>query len=104
MNEILTLLLAFITGVLLGAMFFVGLWWTIKKGFSSKNPSIWFFSSLLLRMGLTLAGFYFIGRNHWERLLICLLGFLIMRFIVKKLTGLKSESLNFPTKEADDAS
>jgi hypothetical protein len=32
MNETLSLVLALVTGVLLGAIFFGGLWWTVRKG------------------------------------------------------------------------
>ena len=62
-------MLALVAGVLLGAIFFGGLWWTVRKGVSSKQPALWFFGSLLLRMSIALAGFYFVGRGHWERLL-----------------------------------
>jgi F1F0 ATPase subunit 2 len=86
MNETLTLVFALVTGVLLGAMFFGGLWWTVHKGISSQRPAFWFLGSLLLRMSITLTGFYFIGRGHWERLLVCLLGFVIARLIVTRLT------------------
>ncbi|MGB7629705.1 MAG: ATP synthase subunit I [Candidatus Deferrimicrobium sp.] len=86
MNETLTLVLALVAGGLIGAMFFGGLWWTVRKGVSSKQPALWFFGSLLLRMSITLAGFYFIARGHWERLLVCLLGFVIARLIVMRLT------------------
>ena len=63
MNETLSLVLALVTGVLLGAMFFGGLWWTVQKGVSSKRPALWFFGSLLLRTSIALAGFYFIARR-----------------------------------------
>jgi F1F0 ATPase subunit 2 len=86
MNETLSLVLALATGVLLGAMFFGGLWWTVQKGVSSKRPALWFFGSLLLRMSIALAGFYFVSGGHWDRLLACLLGFVIARFIVTRLT------------------
>ena len=61
MNELLTLVLALAAGVLLGAIFFGGLWWTVRKGVSSKQPALWFFGSLLLRMSIALAGFYFVA-------------------------------------------
>ena len=86
MNETLTLVLALVAGVLLGAMFFGGLWWTVRKGVSSEQPALWFLGSLLLRTSIALAGFYFVARGHWERLLVCLLGFVIARFIVTRLT------------------
>ena len=86
MNDTLSLVLALVTGVLLGAMFFGGLWWTVQKGVSSKRPALWFFGSLLLRTSMTLAGFYFIASGHWERLMVCLLGFVIARLTVMRLT------------------
>jgi F1F0 ATPase subunit 2 len=52
-----------VAGVLLGAIFFGGLWWTVRKGVSSKRPALCFFGSLLLRTSIALAGFYFVGRS-----------------------------------------
>ena len=86
MNETLGLLLALVTGALLGAMFFGGLWWTVQRGLPSKRSPLWFFGSLLLRTSIALAGFYFIARGNWERLLVCLLGFTVGRLIVMRLT------------------
>jgi F1F0 ATPase subunit 2 len=100
MNETLTLVSALVTGVLLGAMFFGGLWWTVRKGVSSKRPALWFFGSLLLRTSIALAGFYFIARGHWERMLVCLLGFIMARLIVMRLTRAAEK----PTYLAQEAS
>jgi F1F0 ATPase subunit 2 len=86
MNEILALILALIfslfVGVLLGTIFFAGLWWTIQRGVSSKQPAVLFFFSLLLRTGIALTGFYFVARGDWRRLLACLLGFFLARLLV----------------------
>jgi F1F0 ATPase subunit 2 len=86
MNETLRLVLALVTGVLIGAMFFGGLWWTVQKGVSSSRSVLWFSVSLLLRTSISLAGFYFIARGHWERLLVCLVGFVVARLLVVRLT------------------
>ena len=99
MDELVTLSLALMAGLLLGAMFFGGLWWTVQKGVSAKNPALWFFGSLLLRTSIALAGFYFIARGHWERLLVCLLGFVTARLIVTRLTRPPIEHRNVPAKE-----
>ena len=97
MNEPLTLGAgAASAGVLLGAIFFGGLWWTVQKGVSSRQPALWFLGSLLLRMSIALAGFYFVGRGHWERLVVCLLGFVMARFIVTRLTRRRRNSHNSP--------
>lgn len=100
MNETLSLVLVLVTGVLIGAMFFGGLWWTVQKGVSSKRSALWFFGSLLLRTSIALAGFYFIARGHWERLLVCLLGFVIARLIVTRFTRAAEK----PTYLAQEAS
>jgi F1F0 ATPase subunit 2 len=100
MNETLILVLALVIGVLLGAIFFGGLWWTVRKVVSSKWPALWLLSSMLLRTSITLAGFYFIAGGHWERLLVCLLGFVIARLIVTRL----ARSAEKPTYMAQEAS
>ena len=102
MNETLMLVLALVTGALLGAMFFGGLWWTVQKGVSSKRSALWFFGSMLLRTGIALAGFYVIARGHWERLLVCLLGFVIARLIVMRLTR-AAEKPTYLAREASHA-
>jgi F1F0 ATPase subunit 2 len=103
MNEILNLVSALIAGFFLGAIFFGGLWWTVQKGLSSRWPAIWFLGSLLLRTTTAVAGFYFASGGHWERLLISLLGFFIMRRIVITLTRLPDEYTNQLSKEDSHA-
>ena len=102
MNETLNLVLPLLTGVLLGAMFFGGLWWTVQKGVSSKQPALWFFGSLLLRTSIALAGVYFFAHGHWDRLLVCLLGFVMARLIVTRLIR-AAEKPTSPAQEAGHA-
>ena len=73
-------------GVLLGMFFYAGLWWTIRRSISSKQPAALFFFSLLLRTGIALAGFYFVARGDWRRVLACLVGFMLARILVTRLT------------------
>ena len=100
MNETVILVLAWGAGVLLGAVFFGGLWWTVRRGLSSKQPGFLFLGSLLLRTSIALAGFYFVSGGHWERLLACLLGFVSARVIVTRLTGPPVEHHNSQAREA----
>jgi F1F0 ATPase subunit 2 len=97
------LVLAFVAGAVLGAIFFGGLWWTIRKAVLSKQPALWFFGSLLLRMSITLSGFYLVGRGHWERLVACLLGFVIARLVVTWWTHPSRQKQSHPTPEASHA-
>jgi len=103
MNNILGLALALAAGLVLGALFFGGLWWTVRKGIFSKSPALWFLGSTLLRTGIVLAGFYFVGRGNWRRLVVCLLGFIVARFIVMRLTRTPVENGNSKSKEAGHA-
>ena len=84
--------LAGIAGLLLGAVFFGGLWWTVKKGVSAQYPALLFFGSALVRMGVALAGFYFVSGGQWKRLLACLLGFITARLAVSWLTRPSAEN------------
>jgi F1F0 ATPase subunit 2 len=100
MNNFLFLALALGAGLVLGAVFFGGLWWTVSKGVFSKSPGVWFLGSILLRMSIVLAGLYYIGRGDWERLVSCLLGFVIARYIVMRLTRTPIEHSHAQSKEA----
>jgi F1F0 ATPase subunit 2 len=83
MHEWLGLAAPLAAGLLLGTFFFVGLWWTVIKGVASRRPALWFFTSMLVRMGVTVAGFYLVGRESWQRWLLCLLGFVVARVVVQ---------------------
>ncbi len=86
MSETRTLVLAWVAGWPLGAMFFGGLWWTVRRGTASRQPALWLLGSLLLRMSLALAGFYLVSGADWQRLLLCLVGFVMARLVVTRLT------------------
>lgn len=95
-NDMMLLALAPIAGMLLGVVYFGGLWWTVRKALVSPKPAQWFVVSLLLRLGLTLPGFYLVAGADWKRLLACLLGFIIARVIVIRLTGGSMEASHAP--------
>jgi F1F0 ATPase subunit 2 len=103
MNETLSLMLALVMGGVLGAIFFGGLWWTVRKVVSSKWAALWLPGSMLLRTGIALAGFYFVAGSHWERLLACLVGFVIARLVVTRLTR-SAEKPTYMAQEAGHAS
>ena len=107
MNEMQTLVLilalALTAGVMLGAVFFGGLWWTVRKGALAKQPVFWFMGSLLLRMSIVLVGFYLVSGGQWERLSACLLGFICARFVIMRFTGPPVIPGNIDGKEADYA-
>ncbi len=82
MNDPLMLILAALAGIVLGLLFFGGLWWTVRKGMTSSHPALLFVSSLILRMGIALVGIYYIGMGDWKRMVACVVGFIIARYVV----------------------
>ncbi|MBI1223336.1 MAG: ATP synthase subunit I [Bacteroidetes bacterium] len=87
MNEIIPIILRAGIGFVLGAVFFGGLWLTVKKGLHSGMPGLVFILSFLLRTGVTLTGFYFAAAGNWKYMLACLAGFILARIIIRRYTG-----------------
>jgi F1F0 ATPase subunit 2 len=102
MSDLPHLALAFVAGAVLGAFFFGGLWWTVQKAITSEQPAAWFLGSLLLRSCLILTGFYLVAQGHWSRIVACLLGFLMARFLVVK--RLSRAMVEAPTELETEAS
>ncbi len=91
MNELVTsglvLGLAVAAGLLLGGLFFGGLWWTVRRGVTSKRPALLFLGSSLLRMALVVVGFYLIAEGDWRRLLAAMVGFVLARLLLIRFAG-----------------
>jgi len=87
-NEALILTGSLLAGVLLGAFFFGGLWWTIRSGSPSQWSGLLFSASLLLRMAVAVTGFYLVSHGEWRKLVACLAGFLLARIAVTRLIRL----------------
>ncbi len=77
---------ASLAGGLLGGYFFGGLWWTVRSGLASRSPARWFLVGLTLRMSVTLLGFHYVGGEDWRRWLSCLVGFVLARGAVERLS------------------
>lgn len=97
--ETVNMILIFLAGLAMGALFFGGLWFTVQKAVDAKIPALWIFVSFFLRIGITLLGFYFIGAGNWQRLLVCLAGFIVARFIVIQFTKSIAEKQTHLKKE-----
>ena len=103
MNNYFILAFALVAGLVLGAIFFGGLWWTVRHGVSSKHPALWFLGSGLLRMSVVLAGFYFVSGGQFKRLVACLVGFIIARVVVTWLTRSSGETQTRPVQKVSHA-
>lgn len=90
MNEVWTMIASMLVGVLLGSLFFGGLWWTVNRGLSSsKQPAILFAGSMMVRTAIAVMGFYWVvTRWGWHQVLTCLVGFVLSRLFVTRFTRL----------------
>jgi F1F0 ATPase subunit 2 len=75
------LVLAGLAGAGLGIVYFGGLWLTVRWLPRTQWPGLLTLGSLLVRLGGTLVGFYLVMAGRWERLLACLAGFVLVRFL-----------------------
>ncbi|MBN1543123.1 ATP synthase subunit I [candidate division KSB1 bacterium] len=74
---------SFILGLVLGFFFFGTLWLTVRSLTHTRHPGLLVFASFLGRMGVLLWVFYLIVKDgHWQNLLACLLGFLLLRLVL----------------------
>lgn len=77
-------ILSALTGMALGAIFFGGLWWTVRRALASPQPALLVVVSMLSRTGVVVAGFYLVSGGQWQRLLLCLAGFIVARLVLTR--------------------
>jgi len=80
------IVIALISGLILGILFFGGLWFTVKKTLGAKYAGLWFAGSSILRTAMVLTGFYFIAQSGLTTLLMSVAGFVAARFLVLRIT------------------
>jgi F1F0 ATPase subunit 2 len=90
MNEILMLTLSLLSGILLGFLFFGGLWLTLSHLPGSREPSLFVLTSFLARSALCLLGFYLIGKGGLEMLAFSLAGFVLSKLALICSIGLQA--------------
>jgi F1F0 ATPase subunit 2 len=79
MPESVLLWIALLAGGGLGAIYFGGLWWTVRHAASFRRPVLSVLVSVWLRMSVAVGGFYVVAGGNWKRLLLCLFGFFVAR-------------------------
>jgi F1F0 ATPase subunit 2 len=87
------LLLVFAMGLFLGGIFFGGLWWTVRRAMASPHPARWFLISLIVRSSIVVFGFYALAGQDCQRWVACVLGLILARVIVIRLSA-KFQSLH----------
>ena len=81
-EQVISLVFAIVVGVALGALYFGGLWLTVRHLPTMRHPAIWMTASLVMRMAVILTVLYFLSDGHWGKLLAGVAGMLVVRIIL----------------------
>lgn len=77
-----------IAGLALGAIYFGGLWLTLRRLVRCRQPAFLAFGSYFGRLAVCFAGFYLISKvAGMQGLLVCLAAFIIMRMVLVRRWG-----------------
>lgn len=77
----------FLGGLVLGLIFYGGLWLTVRRVLTAQQPALLTVSSFVIRTGLTLLGLYWISDGRVDRIAVAMIGFLLMRAILLRRFG-----------------
>jgi F1F0 ATPase subunit 2 len=94
-------MIPFTAGIIIGIMNYYILWITVQKMASLKQPLLWNMISFFSRTGIVLTIFYLVMDGRWEKLVVCLVGFLMVRFIFIRLFQPKKELRELSRGEGD---
>ncbi len=75
-------MIAFFIGILMGIIFFGGLYLTVQKLNEVRHPGLLMIISFILRMATILAGFFYVSKDGYKHILYALLGAISVRFIM----------------------
>lgn len=85
-------MIAFIIGLVLGVIYFGGLYLSIQMINTAKHPSLIMVLSFVIRIGILGGVFYYISKNGVKDMIIVLIGVILVRVIMT--SRLKSQIPN----------
>ena len=85
MSAVITLAAGLVAGVVLGLVFFGGLWWTTQRLATSSRPAMLVSIRLLVRVALLAAGLFLLAQVGSGAILAAALGLLAARIGLTRL-------------------
>ena len=82
MSGWIPIVLSLVAGLVLGLVYFGGLWLTVRGVTTTRRPVLLFAASFIGRTALVVAGMYLVMDGSWQRMLACLAGFVIVRQVM----------------------
>ncbi len=93
MIENIDLLIILAVGILIGTFFHSNLWWSVDEARNMPVPLFMLIVSFLLRLSVTLIGFYQVIRKYSEyqeiSFAVCLFGFWTAKILITSFAHLK---------------
>jgi len=81
----LHLVSVFAGGMVLGALFFAGLWLSVRRLNHVRRPELLMVSSYAARMSMVIGGLYLLSDGDWRTLTSALAGFILARMLLVRL-------------------
>ncbi|MFO7544086.1 MAG: ATP synthase subunit I [Trueperaceae bacterium] len=88
--------LGFAAGATIGASYFLGLWWTVRRATRSARPTPLLLASFVVRLALAVAVLLVIVRLGALALVAALLGFLAARVLLTRTLGVGTDVADEP--------
>ncbi|MFZ1038100.1 MAG: ATP synthase subunit I [Smithella sp.] len=82
LNTLFILILMFMAGLALGALYFISLWETVRRLERTGGGAHLLAISFVVRLAIILIVFFFLMHGHWERLAAAMVGFVVIRKIL----------------------
>ncbi len=73
-----------LVGFGLGAVFFGGLWLTVRRLPTARRPTLLALGSFWVRTAVVVAGFVFTMAGRWQNAAVCLAGFVLARIALAR--------------------
>lgn len=88
------MIVSFLIGLVLGMIYFGGLYYSTHKFNKVKRPALFMILSFTIRMSILIIGFYYLTKTDYKNVLIGLLGVILIRIImVFRVKELSSKSI-----------
>ncbi|UJF16455.1 ATP synthase subunit I [Jeotgalibaca sp. MA1X17-3] len=76
------MIVSFLIGLLIGILYFGGLYYTTQKFNHVKSPGLFMILSFIFRMGILLTGLYYLAQAGFKNILLGFLAIMIVRMIM----------------------
>jgi len=94
MTALANIILPALSGIVLGAIYFGGLWLTLRRLSTSSQPALLVLGSYMGRLALCLAGFVLVAMTAGlQGILVCTAAFIAARLIIVRYWGKSSAAL-----------